>query len=125
MQTIREVMTTNVPTISPDATIEKAAQEMRAGDLGVIAVEDENRLLGVITDRDIVVRAVATGKSLSTPVRDILSGGVACVRDSVAIEEGEQIVTIMRTVNDHQIRHLPVVDVNQRLVGIVALGEKR
>ncbi len=111
MQTISEIMTPNVHTIPPDAPIEKAAQEMREGDFGVMPVGDKNQLLGIITDCDIVVRAVATGKGLSTPVRDVMSQDVVWVREDATVEEGAQIMS------EHQIRRLPVVDANQRLVG--------
>jgi CBS domain-containing protein len=110
-------MTADVHTISPDATIEEAAQEMRDGDFGVMPVGEDEQLLGVITDRDITIRAVAEGKDLSTPVRDIMSEGVIWAHEDDSLEEAAQLMS------DHQIRRLPVVDADQRLVGIVALGD--
>jgi CBS domain-containing protein len=117
MQTVSEVMTTDVHAISPDATIEEAAQEMRDGDFGVMPVGENDQLLGVITDRDITIRAVAEGKDASTPVRDIMSEGVIWAHEDDSVEEAAQLMS------DHQIRRLPIVDADQHLVGIVALGD--
>jgi FOG: CBS domain len=98
MQTVGEVMTADVHTISPDATIEEAAQEMRDGDFGVMPVGEDEQLLGVITDRDITIRAVAEGKDPSTPVRDIMSEGVIWAHEDDSLEEAAQLMS------DHQIR---------------------
>lgn len=117
MQKISEVMSSDVQTISPDATIEEAAQEMRDGDFGLLPVGDEEQLLGVITDRDIAIRAVAEGRGPSTPVSEIMSEGVIWVREDDSIEEAAEIMS------DNQIRRLPVVNAEQRLVGIVSLGD--
>ena len=117
MQKISEVMSSDVQTISPDATIEEAAQEMRDGDFGLLPVGDEEQLLGVITDRDIATRAVAEGRGPSTPVSEIMSEGVIWVREDDSIEEAAEIMS------DNQIRRLPVVNAEQRLVGIVSLGD--
>lgn len=117
MQTLGEVMTPDVRTISPDATIEEAAQEMRDGDFGVMPVGEDDELLGVITDRDIAIRAVAEGKDPGTAVRDVMSEGVVWAHEDDSVEHAAQIMS------DYQIRRLPVVDADQRLVGIVALGD--
>ena len=117
MQKISEVMSSDVQTISPDATIEEAAQEMRDGDFGLLPVGDEEQLLGVITDRDIAVRAVAEGSGPDTLVREIMSEGVIWAHEDDSIEEAAKIMS------DHQIRRLPIVDADQRLVGIVSLGD--
>jgi CBS domain-containing protein len=117
MQKISEVMSTDVQTISPDASIEEAAQEMRDGDFGLLPVGEEEQLLGVITDRDITVRAVAEGKDPSTPVRDIMSEGVIWAHEDDSVEDAARVMS------DHQIRRLPIVDGDQRLVGIVSLGD--
>ncbi|HKX53213.1 MAG TPA: CBS domain-containing protein [Nitrosospira sp.] len=117
MQKISEVMSSDVQTISPDATIEEAAQEMRDGDFGLLPVGDEEQLLGVITDRDIAIRAVAEGRGPSTPVSEIMSEGVIWVQEDDSIEEAAEIMS------DNQIRRLPVVNAEQRLVGIVSLGD--
>lgn len=110
-------MSSDVQTISPDATIEEAAQEMRDGDFGLLPVGDEEQLLGVITDRDIAIRAVAEGRGPSTPVSEIMSEGVIWAHEDDSIEEAAEIMS------DNQIRRLPVVNAEQRLVGIVSLGD--
>src|SRR5687768_18097423 len=110
-------MSSEVQTISPLATIEEAAQEMRDGDFGLLPVGEDEQLLGVITDRDIAIRAVAEGKDSSTPGGDVMSGGVIWVDENDSVEDAVQIMS------DHQIRRLPVVDADQRLVGIVSLGD--
>ncbi|MCC2682555.1 MAG: hypothetical protein K0S36_2119 [Nitrosospira multiformis] len=110
-------MSSDVQTISPDATIEEAAQEMRDGDFGLLPVGDEEQLLGVITDRDIAIRAVAEGRGPSTPVSEIMSEGVIWVHEDDSIEEAAEIMS------DNQIRRLPVVNAEKRLVGIVSLGD--
>ena len=117
MQRISEVMSSDVQTISPDATIEEAAQEMRDGDFGLLPVGDEEQLLGVITDRDIAIRAVAEGRGPSTPVSEIMSEDVIWAHEDDSIEEAAEIMS------DNQIRRLPVVNAEQRLVGIVSLGD--
>lgn len=117
MQKISEVMSADVQTISPDATIEEAAQEMRDGDFGLMPVGDEEQLLGVITDRDIAIRAIAEGRDAETPVREVMSEGVVWAYEDDSIEDAAQVMS------DHQIRRLPIVDADQRLVGIVSLGD--
>lgn len=117
MQQIREVMNTDVQTINPNATLEEAAQEMQDGDFGSMPVVEDDSLLGVITDRDIAIRAVAEGKGPDTPVRDVMSEGVVCVNQNDSVEDAAQVMS------DYQIRRLPVVDDNNRLVGIVSLGD--
>lgn len=117
MQTLGEVMTPDVHTISPEATIEEAAQEMRDGDFGVMPVGEDDELLGVITDRDITIRAVAEGRGPDTAVRDVMSEGVVWAYEDDSVENAAQIMS------DRQIRRLPIVDADQRLVGIVALGD--
>ncbi|SFH26024.1 CBS domain-containing protein [Nitrosospira sp. Nsp14] len=117
MQKISEVMSSDVQTISPDATIEEAAQEMRDGDFGLVPVAEDEELLGVITDRDIAIRAVAEGRDPSTLVREIMSEEVVWASEDDSVEDAARIMS------DHQIRRLPVVDAEQRLVGIVSLGD--
>jgi CBS domain-containing protein len=117
MQTISEVMSSDVQTISPDATIEEAAQEMRDGDFGLVPVAEDDQLLGVLTDRDIAIRAVAEGRDPSTPVREVMSEGVVWAKEDDSVEDAARIMS------DHQIRRLPIVDADQRLVGIVSLGD--
>ena len=117
MQRVSEVMSTDVQTVSPDDTIEEAAQEMRDGDFGLVPVVEDEQLVGVVTDRDIAIRAVAEGKDPSTPVSEVMSEGVVWVNEDDSVEDAARIMS------EHQIRRLPVVDSEQHLVGIVSLGD--
>ncbi|WON73394.1 CBS domain-containing protein [Nitrosospira sp. Is2] len=117
MQKLSEIMNTDVQTVAPEATIEEAAQEMRDGDFGLVPVVDDEELIGVITDRDIAIRAVAEGKDSGTPVREVMSEGVVWASEDDSIEDAARIMS------DHQIRRLPIVDADQHLVGIVSLGD--
>ena len=117
MEKVGDIMNTDVETISPDATIEEAAQQMRDGDYGVLPVGDDENLIGIITDRDIAIRAVAEGKDVDTPVSEVMSEGVVCANEDDSVEEAAQIMS------DHQIRRLPVVDSDGKLIGIVSIGD--
>jgi CBS domain-containing protein len=112
---IRDVMTTNPRTVSPADSIQNAARIMRDEDTGVVPVVDNGRPVGVVTDRDIVVRAVAEGQ-LNRPVEQIVSKEVVTARPDMSTQEAAQLMS------EHQIRRLPVVE-NDRLVGIVSLGD--
>jgi CBS domain-containing protein len=113
---IRDVMTPNPTTMAPDDSIQNAARIMRDQDTGVVPVVDNGRPIGMITDRDIVVRAVADGSQLNRPVREIVTGAVVTVTPETSTREAAQLMS------EHQIRRLPVVE-NERLVGIVSLGD--
>ena len=117
MQKISEVMNTDVQTISPEATIEEAAQQMRDGDFGVLPVGETEDLMGIITDRDIVVRAIAEGMGVNTRVKDAMSDEIICVNETDSVGAAAQLMS------DYQIRRLPVVDNENQLVGIVSLGD--
>lgn len=112
---IRDVMTSNPRTVSPEDTIQNAARIMRDEDTGVVPVVENGRAVGIVTDRDIVVRAVADGQ-LDRPIRDIVSGDVVTARPDMSTREAAQLMS------DHQVRRLPVVE-NERLVGIVSIGD--
>ena len=117
MYTIKEVMTRQVDVISPDASIAEAAQRMRAGDFGLLPVGENDRLTGAISDRDIVMRAVADGKGADTRVREVMSEGILWAYDDDTVEDAVKIMT------KHQVRRLPIINHDKRLVGIVALGD--
>ena len=117
MQKISEVMTRNVQVISPEATIKEAAQQMRGGDFGMLPVGENDRMIGAISDRDIAIRAIAEGKESSTRVRDVMSEGLVWAFDTDSIEDAAKLMS------EHQIRRLPVVDKDKRLVGIVSLSD--
>jgi CBS domain-containing protein len=112
---IRDVMTSNPRTVSPGDTIQNAARIMRDEDTGVVPVVDNGRAVGVVTDRDIVVRAVANGE-LNRPIRDIVSRDVVTASPDMSTKEAAQLMS------EHQVRRLPVVE-NDRLVGIVSIGD--
>ncbi len=114
---IRELMTANVTTCTPESTLTQAAQLMKQENVGSIPVVQDNRLVGIITDRDIVVKCVANGSSCDsmTTSTAMATNPVTCSPDTDAHEAA-------RLMAREQIRRLPVVD-NGRLVGICALGD--
>jgi CBS domain-containing protein len=117
MQQLKDLMSRDVKVISPDMTIGEAAKKMRDGDFGMMPVGEDDRMIGTISDRDIAIRAVAEGKEAGTKVRDVMSEGITWVYEDDSVE---QVATIM---SKHQVRRLPVVNRDKRLVGIVALGD--
>jgi CBS domain-containing protein len=117
MEQVKDVMSRDVQVISPDATIREAATKMREGDFGMMPVGENDRMIGAITDRDIAVRAVAEGKGPDTRVREVMSGEIIWTYENNSIEEAAEIMS------EHQVRRLPIVNREKRLVGIVALGD--
>ena len=117
MNKIKDVMTRQVDVISPDASIAEAAQRMRAGDFGLLPVGENDRMIGAVSDRDIVVRAVAEGKAADTRVREVMSEGILWAYDDDSVEDAVKIMS------KHQVRRLPIINHDKRLVGIVALGD--
>lgn len=115
---IAEIMTRDPVVASPDATLREAAQMMRELDSGVLPVGEGDRLLGILTDRDITIRATAEGKDPNaTPVREVMSTEVvSCFED----EDEQEAAARME---QHQLRRLVVIDRDERLVGIVSLGD--
>ena len=114
---VSEVMTRDVQTIRPDQTAREAASFMLSADAGSIPVAEGNRLLGMITDRDIAVRGVAKGNGPETPVRELMTNDIICARES---DDVEDVATRM---SQAQVRRLPVLDDQERLCGIVSLGD--
>jgi CBS domain-containing protein len=115
---VRDVMTRGVETASPDTTIAEVARRMRDLDVGSLPVTDGNRLLGIVTDRDLSVRATASSKDPNTTrVREVMSPELAWVFDD---EPADAAARVMR---ERQIRRLPVLDRSDRLVGVVALAD--
>ena len=117
MQKLKDLMSRDVKVISPDMSIREAAKQMRDGDFGMLPVGENDRMIGTISDRDIAIRAVAEGKGADTKVRDVMSDGVAWAYEDNSVEEAVKIMS------ERQVRRLPVVDRDKRLVGIVALGD--
>jgi len=117
MATIRDLMTSKVETVGPDDTAKDAAAFMLSADTGSIPVCDGDKVIGMITDRDIAVRGVAAGKGPDCSVRDLMSKDIVCARDSDNVE------SVARQMADAQVRRLPVLDDSDRLVGMVSLGD--
>ncbi|BDG35020.1 CBS domain-containing protein [Saccharococcus caldoxylosilyticus] len=116
MQTVRDVMTTNVEYCTPVDNVYEVAVKMRDLNVGAIPVVDHGRLIGMITDRDLVVRGIAEKRPGSTQVTEVMSDQLITVTPDASVQEAaEQMAR-------HQIRRLPVVE-NGRLVGIVSLGD--
>ena len=118
MTTVADVMTRGVRTMTPNDTVVQAAQAMDELNVGVIPVCDGEKLVGMVTDRDIVVRGVAQGRELrSIKLSDVMSAHVRCARETDDVDQ------ILGEMAEQQIRRMPVVDQAQRLIGIVSLGD--
>ena len=114
---VSEIMTRDVRLLSPDQTIREAASLMADVDVGSLPVGDNDRLVGMITDRDIVIRAVAQGKPADTKVADVMSKEMLYCFDTDDIDD------VARNMGKAQVRRLSVVNSDKRLVGIVSLGD--
>lgn len=114
---VSEAMTPDVRVATPDSTLREAAALMAELDLGALPVGENDRLVGMLTDRDIAVRAVALGKGPDTPVREAMTDEVKYCFDD---EECEHVA---RNMGEEQVRRLPVVNRDKRLVGILSLGD--
>ncbi len=114
---VSEAMSRDVQLARPDQPICDAAKAMAAIDAGALPVAENDRLVGMITDRDIAVRAVAQRKGPDTPVRDVMTAEVKYC------SEDEELDHIAKNMAEQQVRRLPVVNRNKRLVGIIALGD--
>lgn len=115
---IADVMTRDVASISPDATLQEAAERMRALDVGAIPVVRDGRPVGVITDRDLTIRGIADGRTpTDTSVGQLMSDDVVYVRASDYVEDAAEVMQA------RQVRRLLVIDDDERLCGIVSLGD--
>jgi CBS domain-containing protein len=117
MQQIKEVMSRDVKMVAPETTIREAAQQMRDGDFGMLPVAENDRMVGAVSDRDIAIRAVADDKGPDTTVREVMTEGIYWAYEDESVEEAARIMS------ERQVRRLPVVNRDKRLVGIVALGD--
>jgi CBS domain-containing protein len=114
---VRDAMTSNVRIARPDQSVRDAARMMVELDAGILPVADGDRLVGMITDRDIAVRAVAAGKAPDTPIREIMTEEVKyCFDDEDLNDVAENMAGI-------QVRRMPVLNRSKRLVGIISLGD--
>jgi CBS domain-containing protein len=110
-------MTRDVQTIRPDQRVQEAASFMLSADAGSIPVTDGDRLIGMITDRDIAVRGIAKGHGPDTPVRDLMTNDIICARIDDDCDE------VANKMSEAQVRRLPFIDEQERLCGIVSLGD--
>jgi CBS domain-containing protein len=115
---VSDILTRDVETLPPNATVKEAAQRMRSADIGALPVCDGRRLLGMVTDRDITIRITAEGRdAANTPVLEAMTPDVNFVFEDQEVEEAA------RMMQERQIRRLPVVDRSKHLVGIVSIGD--
>src|SRR5262245_65170166 len=115
-KTIKDAMSTKPASLPVSATVADAARQMRERDIGDVLVEQEGRLAGIVTDRDIVVRVMAEGRDVNSKLGDIVSSEVVCITPA---ESADDAIRLMRA---RALRRVPVVE-NGRPVGIVALGD--
>ena len=117
-QSIRDLMTANPRTVTSDQMVVDAAKIMREIDTGIVPIVEGDKLVGVVTDRDITIEVVAQGKDpQSTKVTDVAS------RDLVTIDPQQNLDEAMRLMAEHQVRRLPVVEEDGKLIGIVAQAD--
>jgi CBS domain-containing protein len=116
-QTVEQIMTTNPRTVNVNDTVKDAAAVMRDSDIGDVIVIEDGQVTGILTDRDIVVRAVAEGRDAdSTSVSDICTTGIKAIEPDASVDDA------LRSMREEDIRRLPVVK-NGRPVGILSLGD--
>jgi CBS domain-containing protein len=113
---LRDVMTPNPRTLAPNATVQEAARLMRDEDTGVVPLVENGRPVGLITDRDIVVRAVAEGSGLDRPVRELATDTLVTAEPDMSTREAAELM------GQHQVRRLLVCE-GERLVGVASIGD--
>jgi CBS domain-containing protein len=113
----REIMTSSVRTATPETSLREVAVMMRDGDVGSLPVVDGGRLVGIVTDRDIVVRAIADGNDSSAPVSEAMTTEIFSVRPDDFVFEA------IRLMGDKQVRRIPVVGESGELAGIIAIAD--
>jgi CBS domain-containing protein len=116
-QTVQEAMTPNPRAITPDTTVQEAAGLMKSEDVGALPIVEDGRLTGVVTDRDIAIRAVADGLGTDTAVRDLASQDIVTIDPQQSLEEAARLMA------EHQVRRLPVVEEDGNLVGMLAQAD--
>lgn len=115
---IREIMSTDVHLVDPNMTIHECARRMRDDDLGALPVGENDKLVGMVTDRDITVRAVADAKGADDcTVRDVMSEGILYCYDDDDIDDAA------RSMSEHQVRRIPVINRDKRLCGMVTVAD--
>ena len=115
---VREIMSTEVEVIAPETSIQEAARKMRDADVGVLPVGENDGLIGMLTDRDIVVRAVAEGRADGdATVRDIVTDQIFFCFEEDDVDDAASLMA------ERQVRRLPVLNAEKRLVGVLALAD--
>lgn len=114
---VKDKMTRDVRVASPDDTIQRVARIMAECDAGALPVGQDDRLVGMVTDRDIALRGVAEGKGPETPVREVMTPDVCYIFEDESLRDAAD------NMGREQVRRLPVVDRDKRLVGIISLGD--
>ncbi len=114
---VSQCMSTDVRVCNPDATLRDAAMTMKEIDAGFLPVGENDRMIGMVTDRDLAIRGLAEGKGPDTTVREVMSEGVCYCFDDDDIED------VSSQMADLQVRRMPVVDRDKRLVGVVSIGD--
>ena len=115
---ISEIMTTNVECVTPESSIPELAHKMKTLDVGFLGICDNDRLVGSVTDRDIVVRAIAGGRDVnSTTARDIMTPDVVTVR------EQDSLLDVLAVLRGKRVRRVPVTGARGELIGIVAIDD--
>ena len=113
----REIMTKNVQTATRDMSLREVAAIMRDGDMGAVPVVDKGKLIGIVTDRDIVIRCIADGHNANTAVNDAMTAELFTVGPDDFVFEA------IRLMGDKQIRRIPVINDNGELAGIIAMAD--
>lgn len=116
-QRCRDIMTKNVRTAAPAATLRDVAIMMREGDMGAVPVVDGGRLVGIITDRDMVVRALAEGKAPDSPIAEVMTAQLFTVAPDDFVFEA------IRLMGDKQVRRIPVISPDGSLAGIISMAD--
>jgi len=113
----REIMSSSVRTASREMSLADVARLMRDGDMGALPVVEGERLVGIVTDRDIVVRAIAEGKDLSTPIGDVMTTEI------FSASPDDFVFEAIRLMGDKQVRRVPIINETGALVGIIAMAD--
>jgi CBS domain-containing protein len=114
---IQEAMTSNPTTVEPTTTAQEAARTMKSEDVGSLPIVEGDKLVGVITDRDLAIRIIAEGKGIDTTVAEIASKDVVTIDPQQSVEEAARLMA------NNQVRRLPVVEEDGKLVGILAQAD--
>ncbi|MCY7376355.1 MAG: CBS domain-containing protein [Pyrinomonadaceae bacterium] len=113
----REIMTRNVTTATREMSLRDVAILMRDGDMGAMPVVENGRLVGIVTDRDIVIRAVAENKNADTPIGEVMTAEI------FSVKEDDFVFEAIRLMGDKQVRRVPIINEAGALVGIIAMAD--